>query len=92
MEDVVLIKIMSNDCTISLEVSSRVKIQLLWLSSLNFAILYKNSVMFNVEVRLVKVEFENEKFFGEVEKLSFHTTTMTKEVLSTSVMLVVEIM
>lgn len=50
-----------------MEVKNRAKIQLLWLSNFNFAILYKNSVMFNVEVLLVKVEFENEKLFGEVE-------------------------
>lgn len=43
----------------------RVKIQL--NLNLNFAILYKNLFMCNVEILLVKGEFENEKFFGEVK-------------------------
>lgn len=67
LEDVGLIEITSSNCTISLELNSRVKKQLLWLSNLNFSILYKNSVMFNVEVLLVNIEFENEKLFGEVK-------------------------
>lgn len=37
----------------------RVKIQLLWLPNLNFAILYKTLFMFNIEILLVKGEFEN---------------------------------